>query len=795
MKLSIKWPQHKTPASAEFRATASFNFIPLPEAILLSTTAEVDAWGHGVYSPDRLHGWIDVEIRTETPLYTRCAYPLAEALKDVRQSVPRQQFYHHGDAEQPVIPGASLRGAIRNLVEILSYSRISRRDRPGEATRLLDEKLVYRAVTDQKTSAGKEYNGQNFLTQRGPKEFDFPSPYVKAGWLEKGTGGGMQIRPAQVYDKTSFVRVPTTLLSKAGYLPQEQSTETIFVRPAPVKKRTRNGRDPLTLWDAITEQCSKTPASDLKQATLIQSGRAPTRHYHTAVYPPDANASVLPIPGAMWEQYVEDRELTRGIATRKLKDGDPCFYLEKEDKLIFLGPTLFFRIPYSRYTADFVPGGLMEGGGLDIAEALFGTVNPGERKAGTDQGAFRGRVRFGDAQFRAMEDGGKPFFQDEQRGRRVPGILSSPKPTSFQHYLVQTGAGSKDDLLSYASSPAQAESKDPAPHTVLRGFKRYWHRGSPGVADLSSDLAKATTGQFASQHTIIRPVRARALFTGRIHFENLQPLELGALLTALELLDDYRHHLGMGKPLGLGTVKLTSSLTLWDPKERYTSLDGQGLLPMAKCEVIRSTAKQAFQDRVIMHHNDSILKPQLPSAANLWQLPRLEALRLMLTWQERPERRDTEYQTLKPNQFKERPTLPTPQAVMRKPDPRVDADVPVERGTAPQLPGPGNNAIAGMPGNAQILTGVMDGPAKAPPPVPAVPTRDVHRGQIVRRSDAEVLLRIEGATATLKVPLSTDTFPMSGAGAWPNLRGGELKPGRRVRIEMIRDRVVKVTPE
>jgi CspA family cold shock protein len=46
-------------------------------------------------------------------------------------------------------------------------------------------------------------------------------------------------------------------------------------------------------------------------------------------------------------------------------------------------------------------------------------------------------------------------------------------------------------------------------------------------------------------------------FEFTVRFENLTQQELGVLLFALELQPDLRHHLGFGKPFGLGTVRIT----------------------------------------------------------------------------------------------------------------------------------------------------------------------------------------------------------------------------------------------
>ena len=57
----------------------------------------------------------------------------------------------------------------------------------------------------------------------------------------------------------------------------------------------------------------------------------------------------------------------------------------------------------------------------------------------------------------------------------------------------------------------------------------------------------------------VKPVKANSVFTFYIDFENLHELELGALLYALRPNDAFRHKIGLGKPLGLGTVRVQIS--------------------------------------------------------------------------------------------------------------------------------------------------------------------------------------------------------------------------------------------
>ena len=181
---------------------------------------------------------------------------------------------------------------------------------------------------------------------------------------------------------------------------------------------------------------------------------------------------------------------------------------------------------------------------------------------------------------------------------------------------------------------------------------------------------KAESGSEAStQHTVIYPVKKGTIFMGQIRLENLSDLELGALLSALQLHSGKRHQLGMGKPLGMGSVKINATLNLTKrtgEHNRYASLFGKdGKFHLGtrsdECnEKIEEKAKQAFQKGIVQHHNNCKAHP-LPADADLWSIPRLEELAQMLEWDNPPDCTRTAYMPLHNGKaWRERKVLPTP---------------------------------------------------------------------------------------------------------------------------------------
>jgi CRISPR-associated protein (TIGR03986 family) len=780
----MKWPVHKDPP-AHHAATAPYNFIPLPERVL---TVDAPFDRHDRMDAARHHGVIELTITTETPLYTRCAYPVTEDPDGKQKDVDvdaKQESYHHGDPATPVLPGSSIRGAVRNLVEIVSYARLTRRGEPGTGARVLDERLVHRAVADQQTPPGKRY-ADRFLKRLGTNIFQYPGPQVKAGWLECN-GRTWSIQPAVEHYGVTMIRVPAWRVPDTVLLTINTEEERAVAEPVPCyvapkaparfQPRGRDGRPGgLTLEYARTEDVGPRPAEGWVEAYLIPTGRPVRRTLHTAVYARNPAAKPIEISEDLWAQWDEDQRLQRGLPNREVLVGQPVFYLWEDGELTFLGPCLFFRVPYQRWTLDYVPAATLGGAAapLDLVESIFGTVNDGIRKPGSTEGAHRGRVAFDDAVCVTLN----PMLP---QGRCTPGVLSTPKPTSYQLYLVQPkdlgpdDRSRKNNLMSYDEPTPDSKA---GPATALRGFKRYWHRGigapeaGPAVVDgVGPD--RSGPGLYLKkpvvhkpQFTRIHPVRAKVEFRGRVRFENLDDVELGALLFALDLPPTCRHHLGMGKPLGMGSVRIAAQLRLYEPKARYTSLGSLGWVPEPQRAAAQARAKAAFCNRVARHHDDAVESPKA-NPANLWDIPRLAALRAMLEWDAKPPRIATRPQGLQ--EFRSRKVLPSPVAVRGSTAASVVADVP----TDPKTPAATTRSVAEKSETKE---------ARNPGRVVEGHVRAFEYNRIL-------LITTDGMQHSLLHDIRV--FPLD---RWKKFNSVNFAKGRKVRITFEGDAVAKVEP-
>ncbi len=208
----------------------------------------------------------------------------------------------------------------------------------------------------------------------------------------------------------------------------------------------------------------------------------------------------------------------------------PCFYTVENGRVKAFGTNPYFRIPYNKGIADHVPANLKINK-IDFADAVFGYRDK-----------WGGRVFFEDLY---LKDGLRAVFERPDKHK----ILMGPQPTSFQFYL----------------EPKDNEAATWDDGTNIRGYKLYWHK--------KCDWQDRGNAKNSSLQKEIQPLKPGHTFIGRIRFENLCEIELGALcaLFTLGAEKNICYKMGMGKPLGMGTVKITGNLFLQGP-DYYTHL-------------------------------------------------------------------------------------------------------------------------------------------------------------------------------------------------------------------------------
>jgi CRISPR-associated protein (TIGR03986 family) len=187
------------------------------------------------------------------------------------------------------------------------------------------------------------------------------------------------------------------------------------------------------------------------------------------------------------------------------------------------------------------------------AEKLFGFVEMRE-KADRSQplAALASRLSFTDGIYQSNL-GPDPCYP-----ARKWKIQSTPKPPSAALYFYNSNG--RDAASQYIKKTDLGG--DPS-HHVPKGRKFYPHHAVPpeffGTCDAPWCSHKKDGDDDDNQRMKVGPVKAGAQFRFRVRFENLSAEDIGLLVAALRPAPEVRYKLGLGRPLGLGTVRLDPS--------------------------------------------------------------------------------------------------------------------------------------------------------------------------------------------------------------------------------------------
>ncbi|MDM3861103.1 MAG: TIGR03986 family CRISPR-associated RAMP protein [Aphanizomenon gracile PMC644.10] len=673
------------------RAIAPYNFVELPESVLEVSPDSLPS--KNVYCNNRYTGRIECILTTESPLYIRCGLTKEEFECGAESKDLPNFFYTNplGESTKPVIPGSSLRGMLRNLVEIITFSKI---DQVSNHQRLFFRAV---AVSQNKDSLGKEY--QKYVDNLRNKT-------IQAGYLKKDNQG-WYIQPAKKEQGATFAWVREGDLEiqelikfdEDGYKPQY-----IPVSYGQVAIDYNDRSERLFALDVDTPN-----TYPHKKGVLITSGNmkqddsdkpSPRRNhclvFDCLVFESDSNVEKLRLDEKAIEYYqnaLTDFQKKSPFDKNWGMLNENCsvvFYYPPENgsKVVFFGQSPNFRIPYSPIedgyaatVADFIPTHLTTVKKnsridlIDLADAIFGWVKKDEDKKLPENMPQQcaSRVFITDAQYQSDERG--IWYKGNFNDTITPQVLLEPKPTCFQHYLVQR----KEDNPEADKAKLKHYASQPESETVIRGHKLYWHKGKNH--NFEHPEGNSATGDHITK---IKPINSGVKFKFDIHFENLTNIELGALLWVIDIAQredkQYRLKLGMGKPLGMGSIKIEPHLYLSDRNQRYISLfdnndwdKGEPNQPDNK-----SKYKDDFEKELLGKLHESGIYQDLKK---FHEIPRVKMLMSMLIWEENPSqqyinnRRYMEIQREKhprindANEYKERPVLPNPLQVIKYENP------------------------------------------------------------------------------------------------------------------------------
>ena len=237
--------------------------------------------------------------------------------------------------------------------------------------------------------------------------------------------------------------------------------------------------------------------------------------------------TVKPDDAKAYEAYKEQFEL---FLEGKIEKYFPVNYSDKVKGLLSITPATFSKEVSSKSVADYA--GVFAPCEDEFCPAcdLFGKI--GDNAKGS-------RIRFSDMYVEKHDSNRSYYVKDSV----TIANLSSPKISNVDFYLERPKNATFWTYDYYVSS----NNKVYAYTGILRGRKYYWHHHPEKVSFNNVGRTKL--------NKTIRPVKEGITFNGELYFDGISRKQLNQLIYILNTgKDGLGYKLGMGKPLGLGSV-------------------------------------------------------------------------------------------------------------------------------------------------------------------------------------------------------------------------------------------------
>ena len=500
---------------------APFNFVPLSDKVYLPEWANLIS--HDVPFEDGLSGVITLKITAETPLFVRNGH----TKEDKDKNTERYCSFSKSPEGNFFIPATSIKGAFRNVMEIMSFGKMK-----------VDKNAAF---------AQREWFNADLYTIKSPKV----QSTIRCGWLREVANGYEVVDCGRPY-RIAHVRIDELV---SGAKPFEENfrqnsrtdlNDDVKIdgdkydpKTAVYKYKLMEGVNLSGLKFSIDEEY----AAEYKEnrvrvdeygefsGTIVFTGQPdkwmfprPQKmvknagKFYEFVFPtPHSDAQKYPITEQDYKnfEFIYTDSPDWKFAKRNIgKEGIPVFFRVENKKIKDWGLAFLYKLPYENtpYKTLYENHRSKK---LDLCECVFGHTS--------GSSSLKGRVLFSNA-----------FSNDAQQDSDIRLILGSPKASYYPLYIRQNETkGKVEKYLTYNDGQ-------------LSGWKRYVVRKSTFTKFMNND----------NLDTIIHPVKAGATFHTKLIFHNLRPIELGALLTAITFHDTEGcyHQMGQGKPYGFGRV-------------------------------------------------------------------------------------------------------------------------------------------------------------------------------------------------------------------------------------------------
>ena len=495
--------------------TAPYNFVPLNEKIFYPPWASEDILKniHDVPFKDGESGVIEVEITAKSPIF----------IKDSKNRTEFCHFVKENGGKEYYIPATSVKGMIRNVLEIMSFSAMSFID---------DKKYSMRDLNnpDYKNNVIKDIKC-GWLYREG-NEFKIREcdGIYRIKYQEIGSKFGIEnYRDRFLSGKFDDKNDPLKNACAKYDLVKFENVDKIYNFS---RSGNKNGRI-IVCFDDNGPMQGKVVLTGHPSARVDNKDKPSGKNYDF-VFMQKKDAKIFNVSKNTFEvfkfAYFDGRNKQPiesadwAFWKEKLKNGKevPVFFHAISNEVSNFGLSYLYKFPFSKTVKEVLEHTQVRENRPDLAELIFGF----SRKTNGIQESLKGRVFISHAK----------TADNIKVGKETKLVLGSPKASYYPIYLRQNG----DKYITYDNKNAE-----------LSGYKRY---------AVHKNIAKSNADDKAKNvETSITPLEAGAKFKFKIVLHNMLPIEIGALLSAITFHQNNScyHSIGMAKPLGYGKIKLS----------------------------------------------------------------------------------------------------------------------------------------------------------------------------------------------------------------------------------------------
>ena len=491
-------------------------------------------------------GKLVCKLKNKTPLFI-----MGESEQDSKGHT-KERFYREKGI--PIIPASSLKGAIRNVIDVLTNSVIRNVE---------DEKL------EQRIGAGKfesVFGIIESLPENGKNGVIVEAEKIKVKTKEK-----IEIGHKKFNFEDNGKEFSKKYNNKDGLIERVKLKDSIYnLKETEIK--IKPGVTTVEKLITNSEEYKNYLADNENGVQGVLWFSSPIfGKIHEKLLIPKKNGRKFEFSKEEYEDFKyiikqraerikngKDINSSTFYYDKNLEKGDPLLFQVKDGKMA--EHLAFSEIPRLRYKfspLDLVPEEFRPSDSLkklSFSERLFGTTGDTTKKDEEKKDelvALSGRVFFEDAKNYKPEmiDNGNPVTLK---------AFGEPHPTLTTFYL--------DNIEKNYN-----ENKG----VSIRGRKFYWHHkekiGKPfSEYRKSVEMPKDKNGQnkFA-YNSSLELMDINNEFEFNVNFENLTDEELGVLIYAIELEDGLLHKIGKGKAFGFGSCKIEIKEFLLENRDKY----------------------------------------------------------------------------------------------------------------------------------------------------------------------------------------------------------------------------------